>query len=202
MDTIAEQGIYVTNSSIDEYLQYMLHEKTKSKVLTTDESNYKEKKLIIFKNNIDLIERNVKQKRKVEVDLTYATVYQKKRLPEYFEENLIKLNLFYENILSNNDDDSRYLKMENIQEIKDNLYQSIAEINFIDFNIEITKSNLLKTTLLIDNDRLLIISKNIDEEFLNDNDIVYSYFVNKELIASDVENIKIFTEKFVDYLSL
>ena len=33
-------------------------------------------------------------------------------------------------------------------------------------------------------------------------DIIYSYFINKQLIASDVSEIKIFINKFKEYLSL
>lgn len=201
MDTIAEQEINITYSSFDEHLKYKFYEKTKSKVLSTYESCFKEALLLNFTNNWNIKEKNDKLQLNEYVDLTFGTIYGKNSLPEYFEENLNKLNLYFDNILSKKDQ-SDILNTQRLQEIKDNLFQSIAEIKFVDFNIEITKRDFLKITLLIDDNKLLIISKDIDDSILNNKDIVYSYFINKELIASDVENIKIFTEKFADYLSM
>jgi hypothetical protein len=201
MDTIAEQEINITYSSLDEYLKYSFYEKTKSKVLSTYESSFKEALLLNFTKNWNIKENNDKLQQNNYIDLTIGTSYKKNILPEYFEENLNKLNLYFEKILSKKDQND-LINIERLQEIKDNLYQSIAEIKFLDFNIEITKRNLLKTTLLIDDDKLLIISKDIGDTLLNDKEVTYSYFIEKELIASNVENIKIFTKKFVDYLSM
>ena len=47
--------------------------------------------------------------------------------------------------------------------------------------------------------KILIISKDV---LKTDTDIIYSYFINKQLIASDVSEIKIFINKFKEYLSL
>ena len=83
----------------------------------------------------------------------------------------------------------------NVKLISDN----ISELEFQDIHLEITKSNIIKFTTVFDNNKILIISKDVSD---TDTDIIYSYFINRQLIASDVADISIFTKKFKEYLCL
>ena len=79
------------------------------------------------------------------------------------------------------------------------LRDNISELNFNDIHLEITKSNLIRFSTVFGDNKILIISKDVSD---NDTDIIYSYFINRKLIASDVSDISIFTQKFNEYLCL
>lgn len=125
--------------------------------------------------------------------LSNQTELEKIELPIYFNENKLKINNLYKQLKAK----------KNTTELVDNCFNlisnSISELNFCDIHLEITKANLIKITTLYDDNKILIMSKEVSE---NDTDIIYSYFINKQLIASDVAEIKEFTEKFKEYLSL
>lgn len=79
------------------------------------------------------------------------------------------------------------------------LSDNISELNFNDIHLEITKSDIIKFTAVFDINKILILSKDVSDV---DTDIIYSYFINRQLIASDVADISLFTKKFKEYLSL
>ena len=126
-------------------------------------------------------------------NLSNQTELEKIELPIYFNENKLKINNLYKELKAK----------KNTTELVDNCFNlisnSISELNFYDIHLEITKANLIKITTLYDDNKILIMSKEVSE---SDTDIIYSYFINKQLIASDVAEIKEFTEKFKKYLSL
>lgn len=119
--------------------------------------------------------------------------YRKKYNKKYSSENKDKINNLYKKLKAK----------KHISELVDNCFNlisnSISELNFYDIHLEITKANLIKITTLYDDNKILIMSKEVSE---TGTDIIYSYFINKQLIASDVAEIKEFTEKFKEYLSL
>jgi hypothetical protein len=126
-------------------------------------------------------------------NLSNQTELEKIELPIYFNENKYKINNLYKELKAK----------KHISEVVDNCFNlisnSISELNFYDIHLEITKANLIKITTLYDDNKILIMSKEVSETGA---DIIYSYFINKQLIASDVAEIKEFTEKFKEYLSL
>ena len=58
---------------------------------------------------------------------------------------------------------------------------------------------ILLKDYFFDINKILILSKDVSDV---DTDIIYSYFINRQLIASDVADISLFTKKFKEYLSL
>ena len=129
----------------------------------------------------------------IEKELSNQIGVTKINLPSYFNQNKSKINNLYKNIKLN----------KNLNEIVDSnfnlLRDCISELNFVDVNLELTKTKLIKITTIFKNNKILIISKDFED---NDSNIIYSYFINRTLIASDVAEIKDFTEKFNKYLSL
>ena len=118
-------------------------------------------------------------------------------LPIYYNENKQKLNILYQNILSKKEFST--VEVENIEKNFLLLSDNISELNFNDIHLEITKSDIIKFTAVFDINKILILSKDVSDV---DTDIIYSYFINRQLIASDVADISLFTKKFKEYLSL
>jgi len=83
------------------------------------------------------------------------------------------------------------------------LASSFSELPFENAVVELTKSQSIKFTFLFDDDKLLLISKNIENnDDLNYNEIVFSLFINKELIISNVSESISFVEGFQKFLYL
>lgn len=116
------------------------------------------------------------------------------KLPVYFNDNKNKLLSILEEIKKADNFD--FDQIENHINI---LIANISELNFNDIHLEITKSNLIKFTTLFGEDKILIVSKDFTT---NDNEIIYSYFINSQMIATDVFEISSFIKKFKEYLSL
>jgi len=70
--------------------------------------------------------------------------------------------------------------------------------------VEINSNETMKFTLLFSNDRLVMLTKkiNIDGDVTSKDQIMYSFFINRKLIASDVTNLKVFTKNFKEYVSI
>jgi len=67
--------------------------------------------------------------------------------------------------------------------------------------VEINSDNTIKVTLSFLDNKLLMLTKSINDEENHDDEVMYSYFINRKLIASDVANFKKFTEGFKEYIS-
>lgn len=69
--------------------------------------------------------------------------------------------------------------------------------------VEINSDETIKITLSFSNDKLLMLTKSIrdNEEKSNGDEVMYSYFINRKLIASDVTNFQYFTKGFKEYIS-
>lgn len=70
--------------------------------------------------------------------------------------------------------------------------------------VEINSDESMKFTLTFPNERLLMITKGNDYENLGiaKDQVIYSFFINRKLIASDVANLEVFIKNFKAYLSL
>lgn len=95
------------------------------------------------------------------------------------------------------------LSKEIIFKIFDNILNEINKLEFIDGTVELTSSHRIKFTLLFPDNKVLMITKYLKhKEFdLNEDDIIFSLFVNKKLIASDVSKISYFISGFKKYLT-
>lgn len=78
----------------------------------------------------------------------------------------------------------------------------IEKIPFDDVVIEFTKRGVIAITMVID-DKHLMITKHIDldVEFFED-EIIYSFFIARNHISSNVISLSDFAVKFTDYLKL
>jgi hypothetical protein len=74
----------------------------------------------------------------------------------------------------------------------------ISSLPFKESAVELTKKDILKITLSFNNNRVLMVSKPPESE---KNYIVYSFFIKKELIASDAIDISSLVEIFEKYLT-
>ena len=86
-----------------------------------------------------------------------------------------------------------YYISENQKQFKSNvdqLNQIISQINFEDYEIELTPNNSVKYTLLLPDKKVLMITKSFDlYEDKTEKEIVFSIFENKKLILSDIKNL-------------
>lgn len=130
----------------------------------------------------------------INVTLSNESQIEKYKLPEYYSKNNVLINNLYNTLKENKNIISEDID-RNVQLISDN----ISELEFRDIHLEITKSEVIKFTTVFDDNKILIISKDVSD---TDTDIIYSYFINRQLIASDVADISIFTKKFKEYLCL
>lgn len=141
-----------------------------------------------FENSIDI------QKKEYDSALSNHTNVLKSKLPIYFTKNKDKILSFCDEF-----EKKHAVHWNLINKHIDVLSDNISELNFNDIYLEITKSNLIKFTTLFDKDKILIISKDFTTD---DNDIVFSYFINNQMIATDVFEISSFVKKFKEYISL
>ena len=192
---VDNQEIHRTHLSFDEIYNQKFYEIQNSRT-TSSLDNLKGKILYL----------NVKNKKnnqiqyftdKVKNDISQQIETIIVDLPIYYNENKQKLNILYQNILSKKEFST--VEVENIEKNFLLLSDNISELNFNDIHLEITKSDIIKFTAVFDINKILILSKDVSDV---DTDIIYSYFINRQLIASDVADISLFTKKFKEYLSL
>ena len=68
--------------------------------------------------------------------------------------------------------------------------QSIVQIHFEDYEIELTPNNSVKYTLLLPDKKMLMITKSFNSyEDKTEKEVVFSIFENKKLILSDIKNL-------------
>lgn len=193
--TAENKEIHRTVINTDEVLNQQFYEKQNSRTTSSLDNFTSEMIYLNFKaKSSNYIQAATK---KTSGNLSNQINLKKTDLPIYFNENRDKLNNLYYNVISK----IKYSK-DKIEAIQKNyalLSDNISELYFNDIHLEITKSDVIKFTTIFNDNKILIISKDVLD---NDTDIIYSYFINKQLIASDVTEIKQFTEKFKEYLSL
>jgi hypothetical protein len=122
-------------------------------------------------------------------------------LPDYFQKNKDALwNLFgiqYLNnlpVIGSNTTVETFSKMSTL----------LSEIKFEGHHLEIVESKSIKITLSFPDKKILMVSMflNNDEAGLDNDEIVFSFFINRKLIASDVSKLPSFVKNFKEYLSL
>lgn len=149
--------------------------------------------------NSEMLLLNFKQRSKTHdyydstLEISSQSKCLKVSLPEFFKINKLKINDLYSTLKQNKNLTDSTDKIFNL------LCNYISELRFNDVHLEYTKSELLKITTIFNNNKMLIVSKDIKD---SDTNIIYSYFIDRKLIASDVAEIKEFTGKFKEYLSL
>jgi len=126
-----------------------------------------------------------------------------KKLPEYFNDNLNSLRrIFYQEY----EDVHQKMKLskEFIFNAFENTSKYIAQLEFTHGTVELTSSHKIKFTLLFTDDKVLMVTKYLNpEDFdFSEEDIVFSLFVNKNLIATDVSEISYFVSGFKKYLAM
>ena len=135
-------------------------------------------------------------------ELSYLTPLnlKKEALPSFYNENktrlvsLLKLELNKCKINNENELNSSFEEICN----------HVSELKFEHCALEITSKNALKFTLLFPEKKMLMLTKPISplDSGLEQKQIIYSFFINRKLIASDVSEIDSFIEKFKKYLSM
>jgi len=191
--TIENQEIHRTFSTMDEVYNQRFYETQNARTTSSLDLFNEEQLFLNFKvektNRLKYLKRHL-----INVTLSNESQIEKYKLPEYYSKNNILINNLYNTLKENKNIISEDID-RNVQLISDN----ISELEFRDIHLEITKSEVIKFTTVFDDNKILIISKDVSD---TDTDIIYSYFINRQLIASDVADISIFTKKFKEYLCL
>ena len=105
--------------------------------------------------------------------------------PEYYENNLKKLNISFNKELSAY---SHYLttNTKNAKDIFNQIASLISYFQFKNATVELTKTNSIKFTLIFPGNKLLMISKPLSSiDNLKEEEVIFSLFINRELIASN-----------------
>lgn len=82
--------------------------------------------------------------------------------------------------------------------------KKLYKLPFQNCAVEINSDGTMKYSLLFSNDRVLMltIEMNSDVARLRNKPTMYSFFINRKLIASDVTNLETFTKNFKEYITL
>ena len=84
-----------------------------------------------------------------------------------------------------------------------NLAKELIDIPFKNISIELTRNSAIKFKVLLDENRLLIINKPFEELVdLSNDEVIFSIFVNRELIISDATTISNVVEGVQKYMSM
>lgn len=93
-------------------------------------------------------------------------------------------------------------------EVSEHIFSSVSKrlykLPFEKCAVEINSDESMKFTLSFSNDKLLMITKsnNFEDLGMTRDQVIYSFFINRKLIASDVTNLETFTKNFKGYISL
>lgn len=135
-------------------------------------------------------------------DVTAQQSVNKIFLPTYFSGNLNKLT---ESFTKENEKYGHLITMssEDVKDIFEDIASKLSMLPFEKCNVELTKSQSIKISLLFSGDKLLVITKPLIElDSFDNNNIICNYFINRELIMSDVSNTKSLVEGFNRYLEM
>ena len=84
-----------------------------------------------------------------------------------------------------------------------NLAKELIDIPFENISIELTQSSAVKFKIVLDKNRLLIINKPFEELVdLSNEEVIFSIFVNRELIISNATTISNVVEGVQKYMSM
>jgi hypothetical protein len=124
-------------------------------------------------------------------------------LPVYFDKNLQKIRNSFSKELTI----KKGLLKDSINSFKetfDRISKFIAELDFEFENVEITNQSGIKFSLLFPENKLLLISKSVYPERIdfNSDEVIFSFFINRKLIVSDVSEFPTLTKGFKKYLTM
>lgn len=191
--TIENQEIHRTFSTMDEVYNQRFYEIQNTRTTSSLDLFNEEQIFLNFK--VGKINRlKYSNNYSTNVTLSNESQIEKYKLPEHYTKNNLLISSLYNTLKANKNIVSEDID-RNVQLISNN----ISELEFKDIHLEITKTELVKFTTIFDENKILIISKRASD---TDTDIIYSYFINRQLIASDVADISIFIQKFKEYLCL
>lgn len=123
-------------------------------------------------------------------------------LPSYYSKNMRLLETSFKKEISKYSHNFT-LPNKKVQTIFTEAATIISELPFDKGIVEITASDSIKFTLVFPGNRLLLISKPFEPiDDLREDEIIFSYFVNHELIMSNASEISKFVEGFKEFLSL
>jgi hypothetical protein len=75
----------------------------------------------------------------------------------------------------------------------------IFRLPFSNCAIEILQDQSLKLSLSFPNDKLLMLTKS--SKLTSNNEVLYSFFINRKLISSDITELHVFVKGFKEYIS-
>lgn len=92
---------------------------------------------------------------------------------------------------------------EETQKTYSHISKYLYKLPFINCAIEINHKGSIKFTLVFENDKVLMFRNKVKESDIeiSENEIFYSYFINKNLISSDIANLETFTKNFKGYIT-
>lgn len=134
-------------------------------------------------------------------EITRYKISKQSVLPSYFQDNMLALTIaFSKELIKPNKFTCSNLELGRIF-VK--AAKFISQLEFQKGTVEITPSNSIKFSLLFEGDRLLVITKPIETlEGLEDDEILFSYFVNRDLILSNAASISEFVDGFKESLTV
>lgn len=122
-------------------------------------------------------------------------------LPSFVSSNLAKLSEEFQVELTSV---KRHFSLDKkaLGELFKATSSKIAELDFLDSAVEITRNDSIKFTLVFPGDKMLMIS--VPFAFLDESskEIIYSFFVNRELISTNAMELSAFVEGFNKYLQM
>jgi hypothetical protein len=121
-------------------------------------------------------------------------------LPSYYNKNLRIL------LTSFNKEIDRYKQHPNIQKIKKKFDEAsllLSELPFENASVEVSHLESIRFTLQFRGNKLLLVSQTMNSiEDLRENEVIFSFFVNKELLISNAATITTLVEGFQELLTL
>lgn len=125
-------------------------------------------------------------------------MWEKESNKKFIQENIKKLDLIITREFNSQNVDNMFL------EVAKKIRNDIAQLNFSDVIIEYLNNNSIQFTLSFPDKKLLMIDKFLypKENDLSDEQVIYSYFINRKLISSNVVEISDFVKKFQEYIAM
>ncbi|MBF4508256.1 hypothetical protein IRZ83_16385 [Flavobacterium sp. JLP] len=120
--------------------------------------------------------------------------------PNYIDKNLYKINKMFNQRLESFS--CKEFSKNVIKESFESVAMQISTLNFIDILVFINNTNKIKFSISFSKNRILVINKSFElvNELNDDNLIIFSLFINDELVASGVNEISNFIDGFKKYL--
>jgi hypothetical protein len=118
----------------------------------------------------------------------------------YILENSSKI----ENLIYKEYNNSLFINKDSYLKIAESLKSNISQLKFSDIILEFLPNESIQYTLSFTGKKLLMIDQFLEPESkgLENNQIIFSFFISRKLIASNVVEASDFVKKFQEYISL